>query len=75
MPSALLAFVFENAKQDIDRFRNAPAWRERFGDSGSEPKFEWTRFFEAVAESLLRFREDRRPLLAGILAIGGKLDG
>ena len=29
---ALIAFTFGNQAQDIDRFRNAPQYRERFGD-------------------------------------------
>lgn len=28
---ALIAFAFEDKPQDIERFRNAPYWRERFG--------------------------------------------
>lgn len=31
---ALIGFTFEEKAQDINRFRNAPYWRERFGDSG-----------------------------------------
>ena len=29
---ALISFTFENQAQDIDRFRNDPRWRDRFGD-------------------------------------------
>jgi 5-methylcytosine-specific restriction protein B len=29
---ALIAFTFDGADQDVDRFRNQPFWRERFGD-------------------------------------------
>ncbi|MBU3750795.1 MAG: AAA family ATPase [Mycobacterium sp.] len=29
---ALIAFAFDGADQDVDRFRNQPFWRERFGD-------------------------------------------
>jgi len=29
---ALIGFTFENKTQDITWFRNAPYWRERFGD-------------------------------------------
>ena len=31
---ALIAFAFNNKPQDIDRFRNDPQYRERFGDRG-----------------------------------------
>lgn len=64
----LIAFAFDNKAQDITRFRNAPFWRERFGD---EPKrqFLWTRFYEEVADKLLTFRENRAALAAGIQKI------
>ena len=32
---ALIAFTFDGADQDTDRFRNQPFWRERFGDNAS----------------------------------------
>ena len=32
---ALLAFTFDNRPQDIDRFRNDPQYRDRFGDASS----------------------------------------
>ncbi|MCO6466931.1 MAG: AAA family ATPase [Bradyrhizobiaceae bacterium] len=64
---ALIDFTFNDAKQDIDRFRNAPYWQDRFGD-GDEPftQFEWTGFFTEFAEKLLRFADDRGPLVAEI---------
>ncbi|WP_235742310.1 AAA family ATPase [Mycolicibacterium phocaicum] len=33
----LIAFTFSGDDQDIDQFRNAPFWRDRFGDEISEP--------------------------------------
>lgn len=32
---ALIAFTFDGADQDVDRFRNQPFWRERFGDDAA----------------------------------------
>ena len=32
--NALIAFAFDNQDQDIDRFRNSPQFRDRFGDRG-----------------------------------------
>ena len=32
---ALIGFTFERKPQDIDRFRNIPFWRERFGDTAA----------------------------------------
>ncbi|RPI71314.1 MAG: hypothetical protein EHM38_04055, partial [Geobacteraceae bacterium] len=72
---ALIGFAFEEKAQDINRFRNAPYWRERFGDSAVDKRrFNWTRFYEAVADKLLTFRNRRDELLSGIHAIAEKVD-
>lgn len=73
---ALIDFAFQGATQDIDRFRNAPYWAERFGDTDSNKRrFGWTKFYEAVADKLLYFRNDRSALVAGIRDIAGRVDG
>jgi 5-methylcytosine-specific restriction protein B len=73
---ALIGFTFENKPQDLDRFRNAPYWRERFGDGTKDKRrFNWTRFYEAVADKLLGFQEKRAELVAGIHDIAGRVDG
>lgn len=69
MEDGLLAFAFDGQPQDIDRFRNEPFWRERFGDLNGERRFRWTGFYSAVAAKLLDYRADRRPLIEGIHAI------
>ena len=69
MADGLLQFAFGGRPQDIERFRNAPYWRERYGSDASERRFRWTEFYEAVAEKLLGYRNDRSPLVEGILAI------
>jgi len=69
----LIAFTFENAQQDIDRFRNAPYWRERYGSGSDKQRFQWTEFYEAVAEKLLDFRADRKPLVEGIHKIATRM--
>jgi 5-methylcytosine-specific restriction protein B len=72
---ALVGFTFEEKAQDINRFRNAPYWRERFGDSSVDKRrFNWTNFYEAVADKLLTFRNRRDELIAGIHAIAQKVD-
>ena len=65
----LLAFAFEGKPQDVDRFRNAPYWHERYGPGADKQRFRWTEFYEAVAEKLLDFQSDRTPLVEGIHAI------
>jgi 5-methylcytosine-specific restriction protein B len=73
---ALIRFTFEEEAQDTKRFRNAPYWRERFGDSaGDKRRFNWTRFYEAVADKLLTFRDRRGDLISGIHAIASKVEG
>jgi 5-methylcytosine-specific restriction protein B len=72
----LIAFAFDHKSQDIDAFRNAPDWRERFGDmTPTEQRFGWTKFYEAVAEALLQFKDDRSKLIAGIHDIAARVDG
>ncbi len=73
---ALIQFTFEGEAQDIDRFRNAAYWRDRFGDGGVEDKtrFSWTRFYEAVADKVLTYRHRRDELVSGIHPIGEKVD-
>lgn len=73
---ALIGFTFNDKSQDLNRFRNAPYWRERFGDVAvDKQRFNWTRFYEAVADKLLAFRENRPTLVAGIHDIAGRVDG
>ena len=38
--NGLIAFTFEGDDQDIDEFRNAPYWRDRFGDDVASAGFE-----------------------------------
>jgi 5-methylcytosine-specific restriction protein B len=73
---ALIGFAFEDKPQDLGRFRNAPYWRERFGDAAPDKRrFKWTRFYESVADRLLAFREDRTPLVAAVHDIAGSGEG
>ena len=63
---ALIAFTFENMPQENDRFRNSPYWRDRFGDiRDDEKRYEWTRYYETVADKLLEFRDKRAELIEG----------
>jgi 5-methylcytosine-specific restriction protein B len=72
---ALIAFTFDDKLQDINRWRNEPYWRERFGDGPVRQRFLWTEFYEAVADKLLDYRSDRRPLIEGIHQIATKVPG
>ena len=73
---ALIDFAFGDAQQDIDRFRNAPYWAERFGDGAADKRrFGWTKFYEAIATKLLDYRNNRAALVAGIREIAGRAEG
>ena len=74
MNDALIAFAFDGQPQDVDRFRNQPFWRERYGTTLPEKqRFEWTDFYEAVAEKLLAYADNRAPLIGAIHEIGKKV--
>lgn len=61
---ALIAFAFNDQLQDLNRFRNDPYWRERFATDPAELKrFRWARFYQAIADALLPFAENRSPLI------------
>lgn len=72
----LIEFAFDRKPQDIDRFRNAPYWRERFGTvTLDKRRFEWTKFYEAIADKLLVYRNNRPVLVEGIRGISLRVDG
>lgn len=73
---ALIRFTFEEETQDINQFRNAPYWRERFGDNAVDKlRFKWTRFYEAIADRILSFRYRRDELVARIHVIASRVEG
>ena len=73
---ALIDYVFEGKKQDIDRFRNDPSYKDRFGDvDEGESKFEWTRFYEQIADNILEFGNRRNELVEGIHSISSRVEG
>lgn len=76
MNDALIAFAFEGKAQDVERFRNEPFWRERYGTTSPEKlNFQWAAFYEAVAEKLLTYAKDRTPLIEGIHEIASRVSG
>ena len=72
----LIAFAFDGKPQDIERFRNAPYWKERFGSTTPDKRrFGWTKFYEAIADKLLTYRNNRAALVEGIRAISTRVEG
>ena len=67
----LIRFTFEGQRQNIDYFRNQPFWRGRYGDDAidDDPRFKWTRFYEAIADKLLQYSSNREPLVQAVHAI------
>ena len=73
--AALIDFTFDGQGQDIDFFRNAPYWWERFGDgSPGDRRFAWTGFYAEFADRLLAYRHDRGPLVAAIQDMANRSD-
>lgn len=76
MSDGLIAFAFDAKPQDIDRFRNAPYWRERFGSATPDKlRFGWTKFYQAVADKLLDYRNNRVALVEGVRQISLRVEG
>ena len=76
MSDELIAFAFDGKPQDIDRFRNAPYWLERFGTvEDGKHRFVWTKFYEAIANALLQYRNNRADLVNGIREISRRVEG
>lgn len=76
MTDCLIAFAFDDKPQDIERFRNAPYWRERFGSAiPDQRRFGWTKFYQAIADKLLTYRNNRAALVDGIHEISVRVDG
>jgi len=76
LADGLIDFAFDKKPQDIDRFRNEPYWRERFGDATIDKRrFKWTSFYAAVADKLLSYQSDRAPLVAAIHKIAARVEG
>ena len=67
--SDLIAFAFDGKNQDIDKFRNYPYWRERFGN-----EFSWTSFYVEFANALLKYKDNRRELLAIIEKVSNDVE-
>ena len=70
----LIGFAFEDKPQDVNRFRNDPYWRERFGDDTAGQRFPWTKFYGEIAKALLAYQEktSRGPLIEGIHDIASR---
>jgi len=72
---ALIDFTFNNQPQDIDRFRNDPFWLDRYATDPTKLKrFQWTRFFQAIADELIKYKKNRQALLELLKSVSSKID-
>lgn len=76
MTDSLIDFTFKESIQDIDRFRNAPYWKERYGDSTKpdDRRFLWSRFYAAVADGLIGHKADRNKLITFVTQLADRFD-
>ena len=73
---ALIAFAFSDQPQDLVRFRNDPFWRDRFATDPAELKrFRWIRFYQAIADALVPFADNRRPLIDFLNQLQQRVEG
>ncbi|WP_160849444.1 AAA family ATPase [Pontibacillus yanchengensis] len=70
MQRNLIHFAFHDEQQDIDRFLQHPYWKEKYVSAD----FEWTYFYEELADALLRYKDNRVELLRDIHSIYEKLN-
>ena len=59
----LIGFAFEGQRQDLERFLHDPRWRHRYRAEGEERRFGWTSCYQAIADRLLDYRNNRQPLI------------
>lgn len=76
MTDALIDFTFREGIQEIDRFRNAPYWKERYGDTTTtdDKRFLWSRFYAAVADGLIAHKDDRGKLITFVTQLSDRFD-
>ena len=68
---ALLEFILNNQNQNFNKFCNNSYWKDRYGDG---EYFHWTSFYEAIADKLIKYANDRTPLVSGINKIRQEFD-
>lgn len=75
MAEGLIDFTFYDKAQNISKFRNDPYWKERFGDVvETQQRFNWTHFYEAVADKLIDYKFKRAELVRFMLEVAEKYD-
>jgi len=76
MQDNLIDFTFNEKDQDVRRFRNAPYWHERYGEiQADQQRFKWTKFYEAMADGMLKYKDNRTELVSFIHTIASRSDG
>ena len=70
----LIGFAFEGQPQDLNRFLSDPRRRQRYGAEREDRLYRWTRCYVAIADKLLDYRNDRRPLVERIHGIASRVE-
>ena len=70
----LIGFAFEGQPQDLNRFLNDPRRRQRYGAGRDDRLYRWTGCYVAIADKLLDYRNDRRPLVERIHDIASRVE-
>ncbi|KZN41038.1 McrB family protein [Pseudoalteromonas luteoviolacea] len=72
---ALIKFTFEDAEQNYKKFANHASWKERFGDIPEDDiRFKWTGFYEAIANELSDYKNNRAALIDWMMTVAQKYD-
>ena len=69
----LIGFAFEGKEQDFERFLHDPRWRHRYGAESEERRFGWTECYEAIADRLLDYSNNRQLLIESIHDIANRV--
>lgn len=69
----LIDFTFNDEHQHINRFIEHPFWKSRYGVN-VDNQYEWTSFYEAIANALLKYQNNRVELVNGIHNVFEKIN-
>ena len=68
---ALISFTFEGTPQDYEKFLGDPRWSIKNKDELIE-RFPWIPLYESIANQLLQYRHNRKPLVEGLHDIAAR---
>lgn len=66
LSQALIDFTFNNKPQEYGLFLAQPYWAEQYSQAFNSSQFEWTKFYTELANKLLNYANNRKPLIEKI---------